>query len=700
VVVCVPVTAAVSLGVADATNKPHFKVSPKVLGPLGAEQLQDPALAVLELIKNSWDADATKVRVNINQAGTDATIVVDDNGHGMERSEFIDRWLIIGDSAKRRSGTSERGRPLIGEKGLGRLASFALANSLELRSARSDGKGFHAKVDWSELLQAAALEDYEVSIRRIKAIQGTRVELAKLKSTWSEQNTSFLVAHAELLASVPGERFRIELKIDGKLHRVKNPISAINELAEATMLVEVGKGGVPKVTSAVVNGSDQTGALFRDMKADQISPNLEGVVISLAFFLRTGASKRLTQSLKEREVNSALERHHGIRIYRDGINVPPYGINGDDWAGLERQRTSTGGPTMVPGNSQLIGSVGIQKNRHPQFVITAGRSGFSDQSAVIGLANYVKWAVRELGSARRGERLKIPVGQKIPKRVDDKDQERNDSADQTAASSLARIAALPAVKRDSQLSLLVQNAAEALRRELERSDEVLRLYAQLASTGIAATSFVHELRSEFDVVSDTVSELKELDGDVDNELVDLLNSAWRRILSFAALFKVVPLKLRRKSVLVGSSQLQSSIKAISGLAPPDQVKVEIKVPDFQARIVPAEFDSVVLNLISNAVKAVSESKQRAEGRIRVTAQARGIDLRVTVADNGVGVAKQFREVIFEPLEGKFREGTGMGLPIVAFIVGRYKGSVVISDDPPNGFNTEFVAVFRGVIRNE
>jgi HSP90 family molecular chaperone len=115
---------------------PHFRVSPQVLGPLGAEQLQDSALAILELIKNAWDADATRVAVSVNQNQLRGRITIIDNGHGMNRSEFEDRWLVIGASYKRGEQKSEGQRPLIGEKGLGRLASFALGSSITIKSAR------------------------------------------------------------------------------------------------------------------------------------------------------------------------------------------------------------------------------------------------------------------------------------------------------------------------------------------------------------------------------------------------------------------------------------------------------------------------------------------------------------------------------------------------------------------------------------
>ena len=71
-----------------SVNKLNFRVSPRVLAPLGMEQLQDPALAVLELVKNSWDADATKVLIEVSQRGAASEIAVSDNGIGMDVADF------------------------------------------------------------------------------------------------------------------------------------------------------------------------------------------------------------------------------------------------------------------------------------------------------------------------------------------------------------------------------------------------------------------------------------------------------------------------------------------------------------------------------------------------------------------------------------------------------------------------------------
>lgn len=675
--------------------QPHFKVSPQVLGPLGVEQLHDPALAVLELVKNSWDADATRVSIHIDQRNSEGKIAVIDDGHGMTRDDFENRWLVIGSSHKRMRAKSPKGRPLIGEKGLGRLASFALGRRLSISSAPPNGPGFRADIDWVALSSARSIEDYAVDVVSIRQSRGTRVELSDLKAIWQPEHTQFLVAHAEFLASVPGERFKISLRVNGTRQALDDPLKTLSRFAEASFEMVILDDGTPRVTSCEVNGVKQTKAAFRGFPRLQKDESLSGVRVWLKFFRRDEAGKRLSSALQRNEVKEVLERYQGIRVYRDGLNVPPYGLNKDDWARLEKQRTSTGGPTMVPGNSQLIGEVHLAREKHPQFVVTAGRSGFSDQSALGSLANYVRWAVRELGTARRAEQLGLKPGTEIPARVDaERHSEGNPQTD--AALALARLGRSEHVLKDPELRQSVVEAVKVVAEAFDRSDETLRLYAQLASTGIAATSFVHELRTDFDVISEAVAQLKRGSRDTSAEVVALLNESWSRIRSFAALFKIVPVKVRRQRTTMKRASVETSARSILGLAPPDKVTSTVEVEPVSLKLVPAELDSILLNLVSNAVKAINESEERETGKIRIRIMQRGTDAVVSVTDNGIGVSADVRPVMFEPLEGKFAEGTGMGLPIVKFIAERYKGRVSLSASPPKGFSTEFVVVLKDV----
>ena len=675
----------------------HFKVSPAVLGPLGLEQLQDPALAVLELIKNSWDADATRVTVSISPFADGGAITVTDDGHGMTQQDFAERWLVIGASTKRHGRRAAGERPLIGEKGLGRLASFSLGNRITIASARMGGTGFSATVDWNALTSTNSLEEYAIPTMPGQHPPGTSITIQELKSDWTQGHTAFLVSHAELLTAIPGENFRVTLSVDGKKEQLGRGTAGLDKMMVGYLEVRVGDDGSAAVRTCTIQGDNMAGIAYRPLRASDRDTSLAGAIIRLKFFLREDATAQLSNVLPRRAIVDALERYQGIRVYRDGINVPPYGLNGDDWAALEKQRTATGGPTMVPGNSQLVGEVHLDRRRHRQFVVTAGRAGFTDQSAVGALARYVRWAAKLLGTARRAHHLGIrDSATTIPGRIDES-RFGTKANTLTPKERLAAVARAPAVAANPTLRKQLKEAAHAINEAFARTEQTLRLYAQLASTGIAATSFSHELRSDFDVVSEALSEIGGQRARPDPELMKLLVSSWRRIRTFAALFKVIPVKIRRQKREMTAEELRVAAETVLRLAPPDTVTTEVSTGAVTATLVPAELDAILLNLVTNAVKAIAASETRGKGRIRVSFSGEGTALVLTVMDNGCGIAENVTAIMFEPLEGAFDEGTGMGLPIVKYIAERYEGTAT-TVKAPKGYTTAFQVTLRGVGR--
>ena len=124
----------------------QFDINPAVVFRLGEELITDAVQALVELVKNSYDADATWVNVAIDTKGANASgsryadakgmIVVEDNGDGMDEAAVRGGWMMIANSPKRgqkaAGGVSRRGRTPIGDKGLGRLGSQRLAQNVEI----------------------------------------------------------------------------------------------------------------------------------------------------------------------------------------------------------------------------------------------------------------------------------------------------------------------------------------------------------------------------------------------------------------------------------------------------------------------------------------------------------------------------------------------------------------------------------------
>ena len=113
-----------------------FTVDSALLRELGERLVGKPEIALAELVKNAYDADATKVAIHMSPK----RIEVWDNGHGMDLTEFRDYWMRIGSPHKQEQRVSRHAkRPMTGSKGVGRLAVQFLASRIELHTVSEKG---------------------------------------------------------------------------------------------------------------------------------------------------------------------------------------------------------------------------------------------------------------------------------------------------------------------------------------------------------------------------------------------------------------------------------------------------------------------------------------------------------------------------------------------------------------------------------
>ena len=218
----------------------HFDINPAVVFRLGEELITDVVQALLELVKNSYDADATWVNVVVDtheirfwgreNRKTIGSIRIEDNGHGMDRNTIEQGWLTIAKSPKRKmkdaGQTTARGRTPIGEKGLGRLGSQRLASNVEIKTRHvSDPRIQHVvSFSWDDFRTADRFDDVTVTWRQndVKDRRsGTSLVLSGLCDLESWQTKQSLVDLQRRLSGLisPFEGvgdFRVHLKVDGE----------------------------------------------------------------------------------------------------------------------------------------------------------------------------------------------------------------------------------------------------------------------------------------------------------------------------------------------------------------------------------------------------------------------------------------------------------------------------------------------------
>ena len=148
---------------AARADRPHFDVHPSVVYQLGESLISDAVQALIELVKNAYDADATYAKVRINTLGTlevpgaiypakGGRIVVEDDGSGMDENTIRNGWLLISNRAKRvlkeEKKTTLGGRTPLGDKGLGRLGAQRLGENIDIFTKSKAGAAFHFSFSW------------------------------------------------------------------------------------------------------------------------------------------------------------------------------------------------------------------------------------------------------------------------------------------------------------------------------------------------------------------------------------------------------------------------------------------------------------------------------------------------------------------------------------------------------------------------
>jgi signal transduction histidine kinase len=350
---------------------PSFTVDTHVFRELGELLVGRDSTALIELIKNSYDADATDVVVYGSQLGDvdQGTIVVTDDGIGMDSQTFSDGFLRIAartkDVGSRRSVRFKR--RFTGAKGIGRLAAHKLARVLEVQSLSGTARamaGIVARIDWDKIEEKETLEQVNsstaISVNVMKpgteAKPGTRITLRRLRRKWTKtEHARFLeeiqgfgppepltnplpssVVRRPLLFGKPKIRdaqteAQFSVRLEGDLAPPEDYWIAALEAAHWIVEVDaITKPGTVRFciapTQLAVEELGELGVRHFRM-AHPGGP--EGPKFQSRILLRTG-------SARGKEVRAWSGRSSGVRVYMEGFRVLPYGESHNDWLGLDR----------------------------------------------------------------------------------------------------------------------------------------------------------------------------------------------------------------------------------------------------------------------------------------------------------------------------------------------------------------------------
>ena len=206
-------------------SKHNIKAKSHILSLLGEELIGSDSLAIFELVKNAYDADANSVIIKFIDLNTpNQKIIIEDDGHGMTSKVIQDVWLTIGTDFKR--GKNRKESPLykrvsFGNKGVGRLAVHKLAKVITLETQVSgDLFSNRLTIDWKKLIDSREfIQELEVEIENVPEVlfekgQGTRIILSSLTTPkWTKKSFKELVRKIENIKNPFNEFSNFEIKL-------------------------------------------------------------------------------------------------------------------------------------------------------------------------------------------------------------------------------------------------------------------------------------------------------------------------------------------------------------------------------------------------------------------------------------------------------------------------------------------------------
>lgn len=679
---------------------------------IGRELITDRITALFELVKNCYDANATRVdvvfeNVSYDNAVVDDTtkevrvnpgskIVIEDNGYGMSFEDIRDKWMVIGTASKRTSPFSPRpfGRRCVGEKGIGRFAVDKLGDKVNIVTKKEeDDRWLNVEIDWNSYFNEVSPDEREhirlftdienkydyLDRNEGSGVSGTKLIVSSVREFWSKDDISRFYKEANKIVSPytllnPPFKIYITAREYDWVEKSVEPdkIDFATEEAEITY-----RGGIQET----LYFDKDKGCIA---KKDGPLRIFGGISLKIFYF---DENARRNYYRKYKDVNNRID---GIKIYRDGIIATPFAeaeANPDrkrDILGIDKRlwqdifnRIST---------REIIGILDITKDGNPKIIDATNRQDFIDNQEYRELKEFI------LEQLRAFEELKIYKRELKRASVSDELKTAKENVDTFAHSVNRVIETNPDLKKD--LQPLVEQATKAgtsvkkaIEEQKKAEKEYIRkenMYLSIMSLQEYAIHIAHAVRTSLGKIQRKAEFFDKYYPDPEeeeyfklyakeiyqemlvlNQVIDFMLSYSKSGLNFE--------DLNLNELVSGLfKSYETSLKA-------ENIRSVVEIPDnLRINTNRQFFMDILQNMISNSVKAL---KGVPDKTIKCSGYISENDLILSMSDNGIGIPLEKREWVFGVFNTTTAEsgGAGIGLYVVKTRVESLKGKVEVVD---------------------
>ncbi|WHI44649.1 ATP-binding protein [Microbulbifer sp. TRSA001] len=720
-------------------TKKDFRPRARIMELLGEQLIKNHTLALFELIKNSYDADASNVSLlllNIDEDGGE--IEIQDDGDGMDFNTVTNIWMEPAHGHKGESRAkgirTEKGRLPIGEKGVGRFAVHRLGTQIELVTRAKDSAEVHVKINWSDLEQHKYLDEAKIDIKErvpetfLGDSHGTRITISNLKQKWRRGDIRKL--YRSVLGMTSGKvdkssetgfsvnfslepdkkwldgffdpdtardqsMFRLTFEMDDHglsyeysfhpLESIKadypglvddRSVSATREYSEFFTKSPPDEDGWKKRNKRPKRPI--LGASNTDDSGLGIGP-LKGSII--AFDLDREVKDRYLKD-EMSGLSEFLKDQGGIRVYRDDLRVYNYGEPGDDWLGLDHRRIQR--PTGKLSNQLMLGEVHLELEHSFNLKEKTNREGFIENAAYNELQYAMICILTEFEAERNKDKkvlrsvLSIPPGKpgNEPRKKKTTDELLND---------------LKATVHEKKLEAEIGDLVDQVSKSYKETRDVL---LSSAGAGLGLVTVFHELERGVRNLHAAISEGESVDHlkEQSKGLVSLLRGAMYMV-SKGKMEKISASRLVSYACITQELRFKHhNIKFVNGFE-------NLKDLDFEIKGVRRMLTATLVNLIDNAIYWASQT----ESDQSIIWVGPSFDLdgpSIIVADNGPGFVDSPEDIV-QPFFSRKTDGMGIGLYYSDMMMKSHGGRLSFPErhavETPKACDGAVIAmVFKGV----
>ncbi|WP_294277249.1 ATP-binding protein [uncultured Chryseobacterium sp.] len=713
----------------------RFSVDAGIINRLGKELVAKQETAVSELIKNAYDADATVVDLIFENAwNKGGVLTIEDNGHGMNREQLVNGFMRLSSSDKIHNPVSEKyRRQKAGKKGIGRFATQRLGNKLSIiTQTMQSQEALKVVVNWDDFETDKDLLTVSNSIEFVPKIKdnGTVLIIEGLREGWSDAMIKRVYRYtSELLQPFPLSKKKeeqIESSVDGgfksNYYRSDNGdlIAIVDEekaifqhaLAEIEGYVLDDGQGCWALKSDKLNFPQEVFLIGNNEKNKEDTTTsfnlIRGVHFKAYYFIYEGS---LFSPGNFTFIRDLSYEKGGIKLYRNGFRVLPYGEQGDDWLGLDQSnnRSIVLGPHM---NRSFFGFVELE-DRSGNFEETSSREGLIENEYLNELVSFVYRSLtsavmkvselrgRKATASQKGFKKENPS--EIVDSAIDEIKELITTSVNTGNSSQSSDQDEKKKKAEDIFEKIKQAREEEKTKNQELIDEVNMLRI-LAGLGLVIGEFVHEVQRFLPGFDADIRFLKSAVKDYKDvyERTELLEMNVKSFSTYTSYFdKTISRNVHRE---LESIELRDVVRNFEVVISNDLKRAAIDMLPtqyegydlFTIPMHPSEWASILFNLYTNSKKAIKRAKSN--GKIFIKCGKDENVVFLEFSDNGDGIKKENEENIFNAFytsstvsnhtsdDAAALTGTGLGLKIVKDIIEFYNGEIYVST-PADGYNT-------------